>query len=54
MSGAHHRQNLPEREDQPQLLNGGVAAVYTPKDYELASIMTDICKLASQHRLNQH
>ena len=41
-------------EDQPQLLNGGVAAVYTPKDYELASIMTDICKLASQHRLNQH
>lgn len=41
-------------EDQPQLLNGGVAAVYTPKDYELASIMTDICELASQHRLNQH
>jgi (2R)-ethylmalonyl-CoA mutase len=41
-------------EDQSQLLSSGVAAVYTPKDYELAGIMTDICELASQHRLNQN
>ena len=41
-------------EDQPQLLNSGVAAVYTPKDYELSGIMTDICELASQHRIKQN
>ena len=28
-------------EDQPHLIDNGVAAVYTPKDYELAAIMTD-------------
>jgi (2R)-ethylmalonyl-CoA mutase len=41
-------------EDQPHLLNSGVAAVYTPKDYELSGIMTDICELASQHRIKQN
>jgi (2R)-ethylmalonyl-CoA mutase len=41
-------------EDQPQLLSSGVAAIYTPKDYELSGIMTDICELASQHRIRQN
>ena len=41
-------------EDQPHLIDNGVAAVYTPKDYELAAIMTDISELASQHRLSQN
>ena len=41
-------------EDQPRLIDNGVAAVYTPKDYELAAIMTDISELASQHRLSQN
>ena len=33
-------------EDQPQLLAAGVAAVYTPKDYELSKIMSDMVGLA--------
>jgi (2R)-ethylmalonyl-CoA mutase len=41
-------------EDQPGLIDNGVAAVYTPKDYELAAIMTDISELTSQHRLSQN
>ena len=41
-------------EDQPGLIDNGVAAVYTPKDYELAAIMTDISGLTSQHRLSQN
>ncbi|MGA0970984.1 MAG: methylmalonyl-CoA mutase family protein [Ilumatobacteraceae bacterium] len=37
-------------EDQPVLLAAGVAAVYTPKDYDLVAIMDDICDLAVGHR----
>ncbi len=37
-------------EDQPVLVASGVSAVYTPKDYDLASIMNDVCELASEHR----
>ena len=37
-------------EDRPVLVDAGVAAVYTPKDYELARIMGDICDLAGRHR----
>jgi (2R)-ethylmalonyl-CoA mutase len=40
---------LPE-DDRPVLLAAGVAAVYTPKDFELARIMADILDLAVQHR----
>ncbi len=40
---------IPE-EDQPGLLRRGVAAVYTPKDFELARIMADIARLAGRHR----
>ncbi len=36
---------IPE-DDQPKLIEAGVAAVYTPKDYELAEIMSDIADLA--------
>ena len=32
------------------LLAAGVAAVYTPKDFELAKIMPDIADLAVAHR----
>ena len=39
-------------DDQPSLLAAGVAAVYTPKDYELPAIMADICDLADRHRLS--
>lgn len=41
-------------EDQPRLIDNGVAAVYTPKDYELSAIMTDISELTSQRRLSQN
>ncbi len=37
-------------DDQRRLLAAGVAAVYTPKDYELGRIMTDIADLATSHR----
>ncbi len=37
-------------EDRAQLVDAGVAAVYTPKDYELAKIMTDIVDIAEAHR----
>ncbi len=37
-------------EDRAQLVDDGVAAVYTPKDYELAKIMTDIVDIAEAHR----
>ena len=40
---------LPE-DDRPALLAAGVAAVYTPKDFELARIMADIVDLAVAHR----
>jgi (2R)-ethylmalonyl-CoA mutase len=35
---------IPE-EDRPRLLSAGVAAVYTPKDFELARIMGEIVDL---------
>ncbi len=37
-------------EDREQLMEGGVAAIYTPKDFELAKILLDMVKLASEHR----
>ncbi|MBI1844813.1 MAG: protein meaA [Actinobacteria bacterium] len=40
---------IPE-EDRPELLAGGVAAVYTPKDFELTRIMDEITSLTSQNR----
>ncbi len=40
---------IPE-EDRPQLLAAGVAAVYTPKDFEFGRIMGDIADLAVAHR----
>ena len=38
------------RRTAPRLLAGGVAAVYTPKDFELARIMRDIADLAAARR----
>jgi (2R)-ethylmalonyl-CoA mutase len=40
---------IPE-DDRPRLLAAGVAAVYTPKDFEIAKIMGDIADLVDQHR----
>jgi ethylmalonyl-CoA mutase len=40
---------IPEEDRQP-LLDAGVAAVYTPKDFELVRIMGDIVDLATSHR----
>jgi (2R)-ethylmalonyl-CoA mutase len=40
---------IPE-EDQPALQAQGVAAVYTPKDFELGRIMADIADLAERRR----
>jgi (2R)-ethylmalonyl-CoA mutase len=40
---------IPE-DDRPRLAELGVAAVYTPKDFELTSIMRDIAELAIDHR----
>ena len=40
---------IPEA-DRPLLTAAGVAAIYTPKDFELARIMDDITQLASDHR----
>jgi ethylmalonyl-CoA mutase len=40
---------IPE-DDRDALLAEGVAAVYTPKDFELARIMDDIATLAGVHR----
>ena len=40
---------IPE-EDRPVLLDAGVAAVYTPKDFELGRIMADIVDLGSRAR----
>jgi len=37
-------------DDREALLDAGVASVYTPKDFELASIMADIVDLAERHR----
>jgi (2R)-ethylmalonyl-CoA mutase len=40
---------IPE-EDRPKLLGEGVAAVYTPKDFELGRLMLEIAELAAAHR----
>ncbi len=40
---------IPE-EDRAVLLSAGAAAVYTPKDFELSSIMTAIADLTEQAR----
>ncbi|MEL7156633.1 MAG: cobalamin B12-binding domain-containing protein, partial [Actinomycetota bacterium] len=37
-------------EDQPALLSQGVAAVFTPKDYELGEIVESLADLALRHR----
>jgi len=37
-------------EDQPVLTAAGIAAVYTPKDYDLVRIMDDICDVVVEHR----
>jgi (2R)-ethylmalonyl-CoA mutase len=40
---------IPE-EDRAPLLAAGVAAVYTPKDFELVRLMSDILDLVTTHR----
>ena len=40
---------IPE-DDRAGLLANGIAAIYTPKDYEIAKIMRDIADLAVTHR----
>ena len=40
---------IPE-EDRPLLLAGGVAAVYTPKDFDVSRIMREIAELAVASR----
>ena len=40
---------IPE-DDQASLVQRGVAAVYTPKDFEFARIMRDVAELAVAHR----
>ncbi|MEJ7562972.1 MAG: cobalamin-dependent protein, partial [Ilumatobacteraceae bacterium] len=43
---------IPEA-DQSTLATAGVAAVFTPKDYELAKIMRRIAELGVAHRTRQ-
>jgi len=40
---------IPE-DDRPRLAAMGIAAVYTPKDFQLAKIMRDVADLAVAHR----
>jgi len=40
---------IPEG-DRQRLIDGGVAAVYTPKDFQMAKIMRDVADLAVAHR----
>jgi (2R)-ethylmalonyl-CoA mutase len=40
---------IPEA-DQPKLLEAGVAAIYTPKDYSMGVILAGIAALVSEHR----
>jgi (2R)-ethylmalonyl-CoA mutase len=40
---------IPEA-DRPRLADIGIAAVYTPKDFQLAKIMRDVAELAAAHR----
>lgn len=42
---------IPE-EDRTRLANEGVAAVYTPKDFDIARIMREVAELAAAHRTN--
>lgn len=42
---------IPE-EDRPRLATEGVAAVYTPKDFDIARIMREVAELAAAHRGN--
>jgi (2R)-ethylmalonyl-CoA mutase len=44
---------IPE-EDRDRLRATGVAAVYTPKDFELAKIMGEIASLAADFRRQEH
>ncbi|MCU1485398.1 MAG: meaA [Actinomycetia bacterium] len=44
---------IPE-EDRPRLEAAGVAAVYTPKDFELARIMDEIASCAEDFRRQEH
>jgi (2R)-ethylmalonyl-CoA mutase len=37
-------------EDQPRLLAAGVAAVFTPKDYEMGEILVRLADLVAEHR----
>jgi len=39
---------IPE-DDRQALLGAGVAAVYTPKDFELGRLMAEIADLAERH-----
>jgi (2R)-ethylmalonyl-CoA mutase len=40
---------IPE-EDRAWLTSHGVAAVYTPKDFDIARIMQEVAELAAAHR----
>jgi (2R)-ethylmalonyl-CoA mutase len=40
---------IPE-EDRPRLLDAGVTAVYTPKDFELGRIIDDIAGIVEKRR----
>ncbi len=40
---------IPE-DDRPKLIAAGLAAVFSPKDYELAELMTVLADLALEHR----
>ena len=40
---------IPE-EDRELLMNQGVAAVYTPKDFDISRIMREVAELAATHR----
>ena len=42
---------IPE-EDRTWLTSHGVAAVYTPKDFDIARIMREVAELAATHRIN--
>jgi (2R)-ethylmalonyl-CoA mutase len=42
---------IPES-DRAVLRDQGVAAVYTPKDYDVARIMREIAEMAASHRSN--
>jgi (2R)-ethylmalonyl-CoA mutase len=42
---------IPE-DDRAPLVAAGISAVYTPKDFELSRIMSDLADLAEAHRRN--